>query len=55
MGAAIALLTGLLLGEYLDRLAALTPAEAPEPAVVDPIVAPQRVDELIEQRQIAHA
>ncbi|HEX5164340.1 MAG TPA: DUF2231 domain-containing protein [Thermomicrobiales bacterium] len=55
MGAALALLTGLLLGEYLDRLAALTPAEAPEPAVVDQIATPQRVEEIIEQRQVAHA
>ncbi len=55
MGAAIALLTGWLLGEYLDRLAALQPLPTTSSALVEHATGPQRIEELIEQRQVAHA
>lgn len=54
MGAAVALLTGLLLGEYLDRLSALKPAAATS-AQLDDAVGPHRIEEIVEQRQVAHA
>lgn len=54
MGAAVALLTGCLLGEYLDRLSALEPVTT-EPEPLDSPVGSHRVDEIIEQRQVAHA
>lgn len=55
MGAAIALLTGWLHGEYLDRLSALKPATETEPAPTEHAVGPHLVDDIIEQRQVAHA
>ncbi len=55
MGAAIALLTGGLLGEYLDRLAALQPLPEASAAPVEHATGPQRIEEMIEQRQVAHA
>ncbi len=53
MGAAIALLTGWLLGEYLERLAALKPAaELPQ---IERVTPTHRIEEVIEQRHVAHA
>lgn len=54
MGAAIALMTGWLLGEYLDRLSALMPADEPAPAEIERLSQPVPVDEIAERR-VAHA
>jgi|GEM_PF-5652684 len=56
IGAAFALLAGWLLGEYLDRLAMLRPAELPVQAEIEFLTEPLQVevDELVE-RQVAHA
>lgn len=55
MGAAIALMTGWLLGEYLDRLSALRPADMSPPVPVEHASGPHRVEDLIEERRVAHA
>jgi uncharacterized membrane protein len=54
IGAAFALMTGWLLGEYLDRLSALQPAETPAPAEFERLAEPVQVDEIAERR-VAHA
>lgn len=55
MGAAIALLTGAMLGEYLDRLTALEPAGEPSTAPIEHAAGPHRVEAMSDQRQVAHA
>lgn len=54
MGASIALMTGWLLGEYLDRLSTLVPA-ATAPPSIDRDAAPRLIDEIVEERQAARA
>ena len=54
MGGSIALMSGWLLGEYLDRLSMLLPA-APEPAQVERETAPRLIDEIVEERRAARA
>jgi uncharacterized membrane protein len=54
IGAAFALMTGWLLGEYLDRLSALQPADTPAPVEFEHLVEPVQVDEIAERR-VAHA
>lgn len=54
IGAAIALMTGWLLGEYLDRLSALEPAELATPTEIELVAESHPVDEIIERR-VAHA
>jgi uncharacterized membrane protein len=55
IGSAIALMTGWLLGEYLDRLSSLKPSEASTDAQVEQANGPLRVDEIIDERRVAHA
>jgi uncharacterized membrane protein len=55
IGAAIALMTGWLLGEYLERLAALRPAHTTPPAVTEQTNELHHVGEIIEERRVAHA
>lgn len=55
IGAAIALMTGWLLGEYLERLAALRPADTTSPALTEQTNELHHVGEIIEERRVAHA
>ncbi len=55
IGASIALMTGWLLGEYLDRLSTLQPAGTSATAPFDDASGLHRVEDLIEERHVAHA
>lgn len=55
MGSAVALLTGWLLGEYLDRLSKLELAAPANPVAIERTLAPQRLDEIVEPPRVAHA
>ena len=55
IGAAIALLTGWLLGEFLERLSALERAEAAAPEPPDQITGPHRIEDVVVQRKVANA
>jgi len=55
IGAAIALMTGWLLGEYLERLASLRPADEPPTSPVEQPSGPHHVREIIDERRVAHA
>lgn len=55
MGSAVALLTGWLLGEYLERLTTLVPAIRANRILLDQSVAPQRIDTIVDQPRVAHA
>jgi uncharacterized membrane protein len=55
IGAAIALMTGWLLGEYLERLAALQPATTTSPALTEQPNELHHAGDIIEERRVAHA